>query len=242
MMQKTRAVVLHQLKYSETSIIVTMYTEAFGRQSYIINGIRSTKSKQKAGLLQPLFLLEIEAYYKEGRELQRIKEFRIAHIYNKIPFDVMKSSIVFFLAEIMKKTIRNEEPDKPMFSFLWNSLIELDSLENGVANFHLWFLLQLLGYLGIKPNNNHSEANQWFDLKNGQFLVSKPLYPGSPNTGDSKRIAEILKIESPTQLGTLALNRQNRLALLDIIIEYYSVHFDKIGKIKSLEVLNELFI
>lgn len=241
MIQKTRAVVLHLLKYSETSVIVTLYTEAFGRQSYIINGIRSPKSKQKAGLLQPLFLLEIEAYHKAGREIQRIKEMRIEHIYTSLPFDIYKSTVSIFLAEVINKIIHNEEPDQPMFSFIRNSLTELDSLKNGTANFHLWFLLHLLGYLGIKPENNYSETHQWFDLKNGHFLISKPLYPGSPNPDDSKKISQILKLEKTVQLNTLTFSRQQRLHLLEIIMEYYAVHFDSIGKINSLSVLNEVF-
>ncbi|MBN1926258.1 MAG: DNA repair protein RecO [Prolixibacteraceae bacterium] len=241
MIQKTRAVVLHQLKYSETSVIVTLYTEAFGRQSYIINGIRSPKSKQKTGILQPLFLLEIEAYHKAGREIQRLKEIRISHIYTTLPFDIFKSTISIFLSEVLCKVIRNEEPDPPVFSFIYNSLTELDTLKSGTANFHLWFLLQLLGYLGVKPENNYSLTKRWLDLKNGHFTVTKPLHPTSPNPDDSKIISQLLSIEKPGQLYTLALSRQHRLRILEIIIEYYSTHFDNIGKINSISVLNEVF-
>lgn len=122
MITQSKAIVLHQLKYSETSVITTLYTEAFGRQSYIINGIRSSKSKQKTGLLQPLFLLEIEAYHKSGREVQRLKEFRLDKVYQTIPFDVVKSTIVMFLSEIMNKIIRNEESDHELFQFIQDSL------------------------------------------------------------------------------------------------------------------------
>ena len=146
MIQKSRAIVLHHLKYSETSIIVTLYTELFGRQSYIINGIRSSKSKSKTGLLQALFLLDIEAYHKVGRDVQRMKEFKLAEVYQSIPFDISTSTISLFIAELLSKVLRNEEPDPSVFDFIYDSLLYLDSMESGASNFHLWFLIKMLGY------------------------------------------------------------------------------------------------
>jgi DNA repair protein RecO (recombination protein O) len=240
MISQSKAIVLHQLKYSETSVIATLYTEAFGRQSYIINGIRSSKSKQKTGLLQPLFLLEIEAYHKSGREVQRLKEFRLDQVYLSIPFDVVKSSIVMFLSEIMYKTIRNEETDPELFQFIHDSLLYFDSMKQGTSNFHLWFLANLLRFLGLQPQNNYSPANQWFDLKNGKFLVSKPIHPTTPNLEDSRFIAELFSLDHEA-LHTFTISGTQRSRLLEILLEYYTIHFEKIGKINSLKIMGEIF-
>jgi DNA repair protein RecO (recombination protein O) len=240
MITQSRAVVLHQLKYSETSVIATLYTEAFGRQSYIINGIRSPKSKQKTGLLQPLFLLEIEAYHKPGREVQRLKEFKLDQVYQTIPFDVVKSTIAIFLSEIMYKTIRNEETDPELFCFMYDSLLFFDAMKEGNSNFHLWFLANLLHFLGIQPQNNYSAVNQWFDIKNGKFLVARPIYPTSPGLEDSKLLAELFSLDHKT-IQTFALSGTQRSTLLEFLLEYYSIHFEKIGKINSLKVLGEIF-
>ncbi|HNW49772.1 MAG TPA: DNA repair protein RecO [Prolixibacteraceae bacterium] len=240
MITQSKAVVLHQLKYSETSVIATLYTEAFGRQSYIINGIRSPKSKQKSGLLQPLFLLEIEAYHKPGREVQRMKEFKLDQVYQTIPFDVVKSTIAIFLSEIMYKTIRNEETDPELFHFMYDSFLHFDSMKEGNSNFHLWFLANLLKFLGVQPQNNYSPIYQWFDLKNGKFLISRPIHPTSPGLEDSKLLAELFSLRHDA-IHLFALNGAQRSQLLEYLLEYYSIHFEKIGKINSLKVLAEIF-
>jgi DNA repair protein RecO (recombination protein O) len=240
MITRSKAIVLHQLNYSETSIIATLYTEAFGRQSYIINGIRNPKSKQKAGVLQPLFLLEIEAYHKSGREIQRLKEFRPDYIFQSLPFDVVKRSITLFLSEILYKILRNEESDPELFQFLYQSLVYFDEMKQGAANFHLWFIANLLGYLGLQPQNNYSETFRWFDMKNGKYLIAKPVHPDPPDPDYSKLLSEFFsyRLESIYQIE---LNSIQRKRLLEYLIEYYSIHFEHIGKVNSLSILGELF-
>lgn len=240
MITQSRAIVLHQLKYSETSVIATLYTEVFGRQSYIINGIRSPKSKQKMGLLQPLFLLEIEAYHKSGREVQHLKEFRLDRIYQSIPFNVVKSTIVMFLSEIMYKTIRNEENDPELFQFIHESLLHFDMMKEGTSNFHLWFLANLLRFLGLQPQNNYNSAYQWFDLKNGKFLISKPIHPSTPNLEDSQFLAELFSLDHEA-MNSFTIAGTQRTRLLEYLLEYYSIHFETIGKINSLKVMGEIF-
>jgi DNA repair protein RecO (recombination protein O) len=240
MIQKSNAIVLSHLKYSETSIIVHLYTEAFGRQSYMINGIRSVKSKQKMGLFQPLFLLEIEAYQKQGRDVQRLKEFKVGSIYSSIPFDIVKSTMAMFMAEMLTKVLRSEAPDTDLFEFLVRSLQFFDTLESGVANFHLWFLVQLLSYLGFQIENNYNEKKPWFDMKNGRFVPDQPIFPNTPNREESKLLASILSIDAAT-LGDLKITGGQRTKALELITEYYSLHFDGIGTLNSLKVLHEIY-
>ena len=99
MLHKTRGIVLNYIKHRETSIITHIYTELFGRQSYIINGVRSHRSKIKLTLFQPLTILDLEVYYKPVRDLQRIKEVRNHTLLFNIPNDIHKSSIAIFIAE-----------------------------------------------------------------------------------------------------------------------------------------------
>src|ERR1700750_1569339 len=112
---KTRAIVLHTIKYSETSVIAKIYTERFGLVSYIVKGVRSAKSKSKASLLQPLTLLEMEVSPRETKQFQFIKEFRRAYNYRAIPFDIMRSSVALFLLEVISKSIREHEENTEMF-------------------------------------------------------------------------------------------------------------------------------
>lgn len=240
MIVKTKAIVLHLVKYAESSVIVTVYTLGHGRQAYLINGVRNPKSKPKPALLQPIFLLDIEAYHKPGREVHRLKEYKLAGVYQSIPFDVVKSTIAIFIGEILYKVLRSEESDEHLFNFICQSFIYFDTLDNGASNFHLWFLIQLLGHLGFKINANHSSVLQWFDMKTGQFVPFRPNFPNTPDTEESGQIAELanLNIEN---IGQYLLNGKQRARLLEIIIEYYSLHIDGMGQINSLRIMQQIF-
>lgn len=240
MIEKTRAIVLHQLKYSETSVIVTMYTETLGRQSYMINGIRSSKSKQKTGLLQPLFLLEIDAYHKAGRDIQRMKEFRMAEVYRHIPFDIVKSTMAMFLSELLNKVLRNEETDPSVFDFIFQSFLFFDTMEKGTVNFHLWFMVKLIGYLGYQFENNHSEKNVFFDMKAACFVPYRPSHPNTPDTEISEFLAKIISMNAG-DLVNLNITGDIRTRLLNVLIECYTIHFEGIGTINSLKVLHEIY-
>ena len=54
MLQKTVGIVLHSLKYNDTSNIVDIYTQHTGRASFLVKIPRSRKSTVKSVLFQPL--------------------------------------------------------------------------------------------------------------------------------------------------------------------------------------------
>jgi DNA repair protein RecO (recombination protein O) len=240
MIQKANAIVLHQVKYAETSLVVTLYTDQLGRQSFLINGIRSVKSKQKTAIIQPLFLWEIEAYQKPGRDVNRLKEFKLASVYQTIPFDVVKGAVVMFLSEVLYKVLRSEEKDASLFEFIAHSLNYFDSLKSNYANFHLWFLVNLLANLGFKLYDNNSAANGWFDLKTGSFVPIQPKYPNAPDRDESKMMAQLIGLNAEN-LHQFTINGKQRARLLAIVIDYYSMHIDSMGNIKSLSVLQDVF-
>lgn len=240
MIKKTRALVLHQLKYSESSVIATLYTESFGRLTCMINGVRSTKSKQKMGLLQALFLLEAEIYFKQGRDLQNMKEFRLGEVYRSIPFDIAKGTIAMFIAEVLYKVLRNEEPDPQLFEFIQNSVAYFDSLEQGASNFHLWFLIKLLGYLGYRLENNHSDLMAWFNMKTGNFTNYRPSFPNTPDLEESLLLSKLIN-QTAENFPLLTIAGNKRARLLDLIIEYYTLHIDGMGAINSLKILKEIY-
>lgn len=240
MLSKTKGIVLHHIKYSETSVIVTVYTEVFGRQSYIINGVRGKKSKIKANILQPLFLLDMEVYHKPKRELQRVKELQTDFIFSSLPYDIRKSTIALFIAEILYKTIQEQEANPELFNYLYNSIQVFDLKENGISVYHLYFLVHLSKYLGFFPDNNYTNQNCYFDLKQGQFVKLKPLHVFAIEKEESKILSQLLEF-SDKQHEDLKLTAKSRALLLEQILDYYALHNDGVSNIKSLSVLKEVF-
>ena len=240
MLAVTEGIVLNFIKYGESSVIATILTRDFGRHSYIVNASRSKKSKNKAGLLQPLFLVDLEVYQKQTREVQRIKSLRSNHVYQNIPFEIIKSTQAIFLAEILSKTIHEHESYPEMYDFIKSALMYFDLMEEGVANFHIYFLFRLTEYLGFMPDTNQAEFEGWFDLNKGTivgFEPSHPLFANKELTSYLKQLS-FLKIN---ELGELKISGNTRDGLLSVLVDYYRLHFDNLGEIKSLDVLREVF-
>ena len=107
-LHKTKGIVLRVVKYGETSLVVTIYTELFGLQSYLVNGVRVTtkQGNNKAVMFQPSAILDLVVYHSEFKQLQRIKEHRWAHVYSGILSDVRKNAIALFMVELVTRCIK----------------------------------------------------------------------------------------------------------------------------------------
>ena len=239
MLQKTRGIVLRSLKYGETGVITTIYTEAFGRMAFIMQGIHGKKSSVKGNLLKQLFLLEMEVEYKPGRELQRVKEIKNISPFGSIPFGIVKSSQALFLAELLEKVLREEESRPDLFGFLYRSIQVLDLLEVGINNFHLMFLIQLTRYLGFGPSNNYSTSNQFFDMIAGKFVVLPPTHPWFLQNYESSVLAQIIGMsyQNSTEFKP---DQGLRNILLDFVLEYYGLHLGNKLNLKSLAIFRDI--
>lgn len=240
MLTKTQAIALHHIKYSDTSAILTAYTEAFGRISFMLQGIRRKNSKMNLNLFQPLFLSHLEVYYKQQRELQKIKEASNAYPFQSIPYDYRKRTIALFIAEVLYKTLQEEESKPDLFGFLFNHIKMLDIKEKGLGNFHLYFLVHLTKYLGFFPRNNYSSSLSYFDMQNGKFTSLKPFHNHFLGLPNSAHLHELLK-PSGKQHQELQIKRENRLQILHALLDFYYLHISGMGHIKSFEILKETF-
>src|SRR5688572_1364731 len=179
MLHSTRGIVLKSVKYSETSVISTVYTRKFGRQTYMINGVRSVKSRNRQTLVQPLTLLEMVVYYRSNKNIQRIKEISFHHLFTSLPFNIIKSSQGLFLSEVMMKVLREEEKDEIIYDFLENEIIRLDELEKPDPDFQLIFLTRFAEHFGFGPHpppSDNESDRQFFDLREGIFMSTPPLH------------------------------------------------------------------
>ena len=240
MLVATEGIVLHYVKYGENSVIINMYTRDFGRQAYMLNISRGKKAKNKAGILQPLFFVDLVAYQKDTREVQRIKEIKNQPVYQNIPFDIVKSTQAIFLAEMLSKTLREQESVPEMFNYIQNSLLFFDLAEEGVANFHLWFLFRLTEYLGFLPDTKKVGFGGWFDMRKGAVVPFEPPHPFFMH----KEATDVLSSLATSKIQDLAqhkIPKHLRTYLTSKLVEYYQLHFEFLGEIKSLKVLQEVF-
>lgn len=228
MLQKTRGIALSYIRYRETSIIARIYTEEFGLQSYIVNSVRTARSKNnRIALFQPLTLLEMVVYNKPDRDLHRISEVKTSAPFQSLPFEVSKSTIAMFVTEFLNKVLKEEASSPMLFRFLVESVLFLEEARLNYENFHIAFLLKLSFFLGFGPESAREFENQ----------LRENAYPFLPDN----EMDTALNIMLRQPLGTpIKLSRAARNELLDALVAYYHIHIDSLGEVKSLPVLREV--
>lgn len=233
---KTQAVVLSAIKFQEKSLIVKCFTKSDGLKSYFIpSAFSSKKSSQKIAYFQPLNLLEIEANHKNKGTLEHFKEVKISYNYQSISTDIMKSSMVLFLSEVLHNSILEEEKNEDLFAYIETSLMWLDTHDT-ISNFHLIFLAQLTKFLGFYPQLQESDA-AYFEMIDGVF---SPFQGTSClNEHETQLFKKLLNLRFEDTLKNF--HKEERQALLKILLEYYSIHLQGFKKPNSLEVLKEIF-
>src|SRR5690606_11414490 len=159
MLKKTNGIVINYIKYRETSIIVKIFTRELGLKSYLVNSIRREKSKAKIAFYQPLNLLDLVVYDREGNSLNRISETKLYYAFQRIPFDFYRSGVALFVGEVLGKAIYENYHNEDLFDFVQESVIYLDRETTNLSIYPLSFLLQLTVFLGFAP----ASAQEFFE-------------------------------------------------------------------------------
>jgi DNA repair protein RecO (recombination protein O) len=239
----TKGIVLRTVKYGETSLVVTMFTELFGIQSYLVNGVRTstTKGAGKANLFQPAAILDMVVYHNELKQLQRIKEFKWAHLYQHILSDIKKNAVAVFMIELLTKCLKQPESNPDLFHFTEDALLHLDKSDGSVAaNFPLFFALHLAVFFGFRIDDTYSENKPFLDLQEGSFVKDRPLHPHFLEDRQSEITSQLLKVMQPDELTNIKLNHDFRRNLLYAYEKYYALHIQDFGALRTLPVLKEI--
>ncbi|HYC39950.1 MAG TPA: DNA repair protein RecO [Chitinophagaceae bacterium] len=244
-LHKTKGIVLRTVKYGETSVIVTIFTELFGLQSYLVNGVRvsTKKGSGKASLFQPAALLDLVAYHNELKNLNRLREFRWSFLYRNVLTDVRKNAVALFMIELLTRCLKQPEPNADLFYFIEDCFIHLDESDESVtANFPLFFALHLTGFFGIPPAPSRPGLlrEAVFDLQEGVFSEQRPAHPHVIEGHAAQVTAELLQVRRPEELKQIRLNQELRRELLAAYQDYYSLHIQDFGVLKTLPVLREI--
>ncbi|MEP6700989.1 MAG: DNA repair protein RecO [Bacteroidota bacterium] len=239
MIYHTRAIVLRTVKFGESSLIVDMYTEQKGHQTFIINSVRKAKSITPPSYLQLLTLVDIVAYHQEHKKINRIKEVRLDHTYQSIPFEMNKSAVITCLAEMTSRCLSTSYPQPELFSFLHDQLVHYDTSAEYDRDFLIRILVALTHYLGFGldvPNEIHH--GQYFDLLEGHITNAKPLHDYLMDPKDVIHLKLILNTKPPKKAD---VPLEDRRRIIDLIILYYQLHIETLREVHSLKILRELF-
>ncbi len=240
MLEKTKGIVLHQIKYTDSGIVTQIYTRKFGRQSFLIKGMRNKKTGKHNINFQPLFILDMELYYKAAREMQTLKEFSVSFAPYEIYSNIKKSSVAIFLGEVLTSVLKEETPHNEMFEYIEESIMYFENCKESFANFHIAFLAGLSSFLGFEPHPRLEKEDQFFDMMNGIFVPVPPVHGNYTNEEITNILADFF-VSSYDSISNISLSGKMRNDILETLIRFYSLHLPGLKRIKSLEILKEVF-
>jgi DNA repair protein RecO (recombination protein O) len=240
MLEKTRGIILHQIKYTDTGIVAQLYTRKFGRQSFLIRGMRNRKAGKHSILFQPMFILDLEINFRESHDMNILKEFSVSYSPYDIYSDIRKSCVAIFLGEVLTGVLREESPHEEMFDYIEKSIIYFDGCKESYANFHIAFLAGLSSFLGIAPGIRSRPEDIYFDMTNGVFVPAPPFHGNYANPEISEILARVF-LSSFDNIKSISLKGTIRNEVLETLVRYYSLHLAGLKKINSLDVLKDVF-
>lgn len=222
-------------------MIASVFTELFGIQSYLVNGVRTSGKTSKAHFFQPSSILEMQVYHNELKNLQRIQDLKWSALYKNILSEVTKNSVALYMVELLQKCLKQPETNEDLFNFCEDSFLELDIASDEVtANFPIYFSIHLAQILGFRLLDNYSEQRNIFNLHEGSFSEEESAAANHLSKELSFHISELLKAVHPEDLTEIKLNRNIRAAILKSLENYYIWHVPEFGTMKTLNVLSEV--
>jgi DNA repair protein RecO (recombination protein O) len=240
MLEKTPAIVLHQLKYTDSGIIVQVYTLKFGRLTVLVKGMRNKKTGRHNVHFQPLSILDLVIYYRESRDMQILKEFSVSYSPADIQSNLKKGCIAIFLGEVLTSILKEESPHKELYEYLNDSIVYFNECHERFINFHIAFLTGLSPFLGFQPGKREDPECNFFDMINGSFVQLPPVH-GHYATGDISDILARFFITSWHDMDNITMSGSKRNEVLETLLRYYSLHLPGLKTINSLEILKEVF-
>ena len=234
-----RGVVLNTVKYGDRGLIVQMLTSSHGRQSYMVQGVGSRGRGSKLALFQPMFALEFEGLESTKMQMHRFGDVHTGIVLQSTPFDVKKSTIALFMAEVLHRLVKESEANELLFDFVWGSIEALDAATEGVANFHLWFLSHLCRLLGFSPGNEYM-TDAWFNIAEGLYTLQEPPREYRISQENALILRDMLECDV-RYIAEIGLNRHQRVEFLSALVRYYGYHLDTINSVQSIRILQEVF-
>lgn len=235
-----RAIVLHTIRHKENGLVLQCYTSRGGRESFYIRYSPRSKDKINISQLHPLAIVEIELSSLKMGTMANIREISSPIRLSSIRGDIYKSSIALFMCELILKSIREVEENPLLYAFLHNSVITLESMKEGVANFHPWFLVNFCGQMGYAPKIDKDPEDALFDIVSAEYVKYPQPDSICMNQADSALLYRFIEADSAT-LSSIRITGSVRYHFIGELLRYLSIHTGSELKIESLDVLHEVF-
>lgn len=219
-------------------MIVSVLARELGRISIIATFGKGRESVRRRALLMPGSGLDGVVDMRENRSLQTLSDSMPTR--TMLLDNPVKTTLILFICDFLNTILRDCQPDETLFDFVDSILDEITRAAGSLANFPLCFLIELQRFMGIEPDVATYRPGALFDMTNGVFR-------NEPTIGsrflDPRQSAEAVLLCRMNRRNHrhFRLSRADRAEALDLLLEYYSIHFGTVRSLNSIDVLRSLF-
>ena len=246
MLITTNAVVLKAIAYSDTSLIVRLFTEDHGKVTVIAKGAKRSKSPFGSSL-EPMNNLQVNYYHKETRDIQLLKETSLEQTLFNIRGNMTKITIGFAIIEIMDKTSRENDANHILFRLVTRIITSLEKSKGDDNHLFWFFLIQFAIRSGFRPNLEYCSRcrrplsmvildSNIGDLSCDSCLKSGDIILNQENLSFLKK----LSITHLDEIEDLAGYEDTKSEIQSFLITFISYHLEGMNKVRSLEILEQI--
>jgi DNA repair protein RecO (recombination protein O) len=148
--EKATAIVIRTVEFSETSLVVTLFTREFGKIGALAKGARRLKSPFESAL-DLLALCRIVFLHKSSEALDLLTEAKLLRRFRPLGHDLPPLYAAYYVAELLGAMTDDDDPHPRLFDLADETLAALAGGEP-VAKWVVRFELGALRLLGHAPS------------------------------------------------------------------------------------------
>jgi len=243
---KDRAIVLHSIRWKESSKIITLFSRGLGILKVIARSVYRPNNPM-GGRLESLNLLEVVVIQKQTRSLQILQEAELLDSFYDLRRDLSRLPYALSVLELIQQTLGEQHSDEIFFDFTVHILKTFVSAPQPEIVL-IYFLLKLASFLGFKPAFNRCQSCGKTEVKDTvYFSVEKGTvfcpdcregveYLSALNE-EQFRFLQRLQIFPHKQLTEFPLPLPANLNAIQLLTRYLSFHLEHSIRLNALSLL-----
>ena len=252
MIRSSKGIILKVFPYSNTSVICNVFTDDYGKLTFIAKGVRKPKNPLLS-ILQPFNLLEIQYYHKKNRNMQLIKEADILITFEKLRQDYSGLIMGGSVLNIINRIFEQEYPNTTIFRLIYKTLNKIADSSEFNRIFFIFFLFHLSKHLGVMPNITQCHVcNKLFVegaifSSNSKSLVCFDCHDF--NTLDnnitidklSLHLLDLINTTNIDDITDIEITSEKLQELYNFLIFFMKCHINHMHNVKSLKEVEKIY-
>jgi DNA repair protein RecO (recombination protein O) len=162
MAELLNGIVLRRIRYSDTSLIVTWFTDLHGKVKTMAKGALRQNSTF-AGKLDLFFHCDLLLSFSSKTELHLLREVSIKTTFGRIRTNYLKTSVASYFVELVDKVTEPDHSAPEIYRLLLRALSYLDTKKPQVRGV-LFFESELCKSMGLYVPDINSAADKLVEV------------------------------------------------------------------------------